>query len=184
MTTPFTQVVITTPRLLLRPLRASDAAALFTIRSDETVMKYINRLPWTSIDQAHEKIAQSIAAMQSNEFLMLGITTLDGGDLIGTCLLFHFDLQCKRAEVGYEMRPDTWGRGYMNEALKVLLSFGFKALSLNRIEADIDPLNAGSAKTLERLGFQREGLLRERWILNDKKSDSAIYGLLASDYGF
>jgi RimJ/RimL family protein N-acetyltransferase len=55
-------------------------------------------------------------------------------------------------------------------------------MRLNRIEADIDPLNRASARVLERQGFVMEGLLRERWIVGDLKSDSALYGLLARDY--
>ena len=55
-------------------------------------------------------------------------------------------------------------------------------MSLNRVEADIDPRNAASARTLGRLGFAKEGRLRERWIVNDEVSDSDLYGLLASDW--
>lgn len=54
-------------------------------------------------------------------------------------------------------------------------------MKLNRIEADIDPRNAASARVPERLGFVREGLLRERWIVGDEVTDSALYGLLRSD---
>jgi len=53
---------------------------------------------------------------------------------------------------------------------------------LNRIEADIDPRNPASAKTLECLGFQKEGLLRERWIVSDEVSDTAYYGLLRQEW--
>ena len=55
-------------------------------------------------------------------------------------------------------------------------------LALNRVEADIDPRNAASANTLERLGFQNEGLLRERWVVDGEVSDSGIYGLLRLDW--
>jgi len=55
-------------------------------------------------------------------------------------------------------------------------------MQLHRLEADIDPRNAASAKTLERLGFRREGLMRERWIVEGVVSDSAVYGLLASEW--
>jgi RimJ/RimL family protein N-acetyltransferase len=55
-------------------------------------------------------------------------------------------------------------------------------MALNRVEADIDPRNHPSAKTLERLGFQKEGHLRERWIVNGEVSDTGLYGLLASDW--
>jgi len=70
----------------------------------------------------------------------------------------------------------------MGEALPALIGHAFGAMDLNRLEADIDPRNAPSASVLERLGFRREGLLRERWIVNGEKSDSAIYGLLRGQW--
>ena len=70
----------------------------------------------------------------------------------------------------------------MHEALVALLDHAFNELRLHRLEADIDPRNESSAKSLERLGFVREGHLRERWIVGDEVSDSALYGLLASQW--
>ena len=70
----------------------------------------------------------------------------------------------------------------MHEALRALLDFGFGELDLNRIEADIDPRNGASARTLERLGFTKEGYLRERWIVGDEVSDTALYGLLRREW--
>lgn len=75
---------------------------------------------------------------------------------------------------------DAWGQGYACEAVGRLVDFGFGTLALNRIEADIDPRNAASARLLERLGFRFEGRLAERWIVAGEVTDSAIYGLLAS----
>jgi len=70
----------------------------------------------------------------------------------------------------------------MHEALQALLDFGFGELDLNRIEADIDPRNSASARTLERLGFTKEGYLRERWIVGEEVSDTALYGLLRREW--
>ena len=70
----------------------------------------------------------------------------------------------------------------MQEALQALLAFAFTDLDLHRLEADIDPRNAASKAALVRLGFQEEGLLRERWIVGDEVSDSALYGLLQRDW--
>jgi ribosomal-protein-alanine N-acetyltransferase len=70
----------------------------------------------------------------------------------------------------------------MHEALQALLDFGFGELDLNRIEADIDPRNSASARTLERLGFTKEGYLRERWIVGEEVSDTALYGLLRREF--
>jgi RimJ/RimL family protein N-acetyltransferase len=58
----------------------------------------------------------------------------------------------------------------------------FSALDLNRLEADIDPRNNASGRSLERLGFQKEGVMRERWIVNGEVSDTVFYGLLRSEW--
>ena len=70
----------------------------------------------------------------------------------------------------------------MQQALQALLRYAFQTLDLNRIEADIDPRNMASARTLERLGFQKEGHLRERWIVNDEISDTWLYSLLRREW--
>jgi RimJ/RimL family protein N-acetyltransferase len=164
--TDFDRVTLRTDRLLLRPLREADAPAIFAIRSDPKIMRYTSSPPMTSQDQAEAFIARETAGMTAGESLRL----------------FHLNAQCRRAEVGYELRHDAWGRGYMHEALNALLQFGFTDLQLNRVEADIDPRNIPSARSLERQGFAKEGLLRQRWIVDGEISDSALYGLLLSDW--
>lgn len=120
--------------------------------------------------------------MAAGEYLRLGIERLEDHVLIGTVTLFNLDKQCRRAEIGYGMAYPAWGKGYMHEALSALLDFGFSELKLNRVEADIDPRNLASAKSLERLGFNREGYLRERWIVDGVVSDTALYGLLVREW--
>jgi len=75
-----------------------------------------------------------------------------------------------------------WGKGYMNEALNALVSHAFEVMRLRRLEADVDPRNAASIRTLERLGFQREGYLRERWHVNGEVQDAIFYGLLRREW--
>jgi ribosomal-protein-alanine N-acetyltransferase len=178
----FDRLTLRTDRLLLRPLCEADAPAIFAIRSDPVIMRYASSVPLTSLDQADAFIARDAVGMAAGEILRLGLQRLEDDALIGTCILFHMNAQCRRAEVGYELRHDAWGRGYMHEALQALLHFAFTELALNRVEADIDPRNAASARALERLGFVREGHLRERWIVGGEKCDSLIYGLLAHEW--
>jgi len=178
----FDRLTLRTDRLLLRPLREADAPAIFAIRSDPKVMRYASSAPLATLESASEFIARDTASIAAGECLRLGLERIDEQTIIGTCVLFHFNHQCRRAEVGYELRHDAWGRGYMHEALLALLHLAFTDLQLNRIEADIDPRNVASARSLERLGFAKEGLLRERWIVEGEVSDSALYGLLHSDW--
>lgn len=134
------------------------------------------------MDQAYEKIAYDQAALKTGASLILGVERKTDKLLIGTCSLFEINEQCRRAEIGYVLRSDLWGQGYMNEALYTLVNCGFSDLNLNRIEADIDPRNHASAKSLQRLGFTKEGYLRERWIVEGEISDTEFYGLLQSEW--
>lgn len=178
----FDQLTLRTARLLLRPLRDADAAALLAIFSDPRVMRYWSTPPWQSIEQATAMIDRDAKAMAAGEHLRLGLERVEDGVLIGTCTLFDISAQCRRAEVGYGMAAHAWGQAYMDEALRALLNHGFGELGLNRVEADIDPRNEASARSLERLGFIKEGHLRERWIVGDEVSDTALYGLLQRDW--
>jgi len=178
----FDSLLLRTERLLLRPLAEDDAPALYAMCADPQVMRYWSTPPWQSIEPAQALIARDIKAMAAGDYLRLALERIDDGQFIGNCTLFSLMPQCRRAELGYAIAHAHWGRGYMHEALVALLDHGFTQLALNRVEADVDPRNLPSVRSLERLGFTREGLLRERWIVGDEVSDSALYGLLAGDW--
>jgi len=176
------ELALHTRRLLLRPLQPGDVDALFAIFSNPEVMRYWSTPPWASPEPGREMVARDLAAGPDADHLRLGLVRRDDDTLIGTCTLFDHFRQSRRAEMGYALARTAWGQGYMHEALSALLAHGFEAWNLNRVEADIDPRNEASARALERLGFQREGFLRERWIVGDEVSDTALYGLLRRDW--
>lgn len=178
----FSDVTLHTARLRLRPLAPSDAEAIFALRSDARVQRYGSHPPWTQREAAHAYIERDIEAMAAGTGAQFGIERRDGGTVVGTCSLHELNPSCRRAEVGYVLLPSQWGRGYASEAVAALLDWGFGPLELNRVEADIDPRNTPSARVLERLGFTREGHLRERWIVAGEVSDSWLYGLLAREW--
>ena len=180
--TPFHEVRLDTPRLHLRPLVADDAEALLRLFGDAGVARYLSRPAWTSIEQAQASIARDLDGLPKGEFLRLGVLLQGQGRVIATVSLFDFVPQCRRAEMGYALAADCQRQGFMHEALSALVDFAFTTLDLNRIEADIDPRNTASARSLERLGFEREGLLRERWIVAGEVSDTAFYGLIRRDW--
>ncbi len=178
----FSTLTLLTPRLRLRPLRVGDAEALWAIFGHPEVARYWSTPPWPDDTRGHEMIAGDIADLPHGRHLRLALEPLDGGPLIGTCSLFEFDAQSRRCQIGYALARSAWGRGLMHEALTALVGHAFGPLGMRRIEADIDPRNSASARALERLGFQREGLLRERWQVGDEISDTAFYGLLAREW--
>jgi len=178
----FSTLTLQTARLDLRPLVPSDAPALLALKSDPVVMRYGSTRPWSDPQVAIDYIQRDLQGMAAGTYVQLAIIRREDADLIGMCSFHLLDVQCRRAELGYSLVVSAWGRGYANEAVTALLDWGFGHLELNRVEADIDPRNAASVRALERLGFTREGHLRERWIVAGEKSDSLIYGLLADEW--
>ena len=180
--TSFSHVTLQTARLDLRPLAPADAGAVFAMRSDPAVQRYGSHGPWTDPQAAIDYIERNILAMAAGTHIQLAVVRRADAAVIGTVTLYALDAQCRRADVGYALLVSEWGQGYASEAVTALLDWGFEHLDLNRVEADIDPRNTPSACLLERLGFLREGHLRERWIVDGEICDSWIYGLLRADW--
>ena len=170
-------------RLRLRTFRDGDSAALYRIYSDPVVMRYWSYPAWIEHAQADAYLARVRDAVVSEGVLAWAIASRDDDMLIGTMTVLHIDSANARAEIGYALASAHWGRGYAQEALRLALAFAFDALQLRRIEADVDPLNQASCRLLERIGFVREGVLRERWLVAGELQDSAIYGLLRGELG-
>jgi RimJ/RimL family protein N-acetyltransferase len=166
----------------LRALRADDADALFAVRSDPRVMRYWSHAPWTDREQAVARLAWLERERETSEFYEWAITVDRDDRLVGTVSLFALNRSQHRAEVGYGLASALWGLGYATEALKLAVDFAFGTLGLGRLEADIDPRNEASCRLVERIGFVREGLLRERWHVAGEATDSAMYGLLAREH--
>ncbi|MFZ2509047.1 MAG: GNAT family N-acetyltransferase [Steroidobacteraceae bacterium] len=170
------------PQVMLRWLTEADVEAIYAIFSDPEVMRYWSTLPMSDIAQARRLIADIHDGFRTQRLFQWGVARLEDDRIVGTCTLFAINQSQGRAEIGYALGRGFWGRGYMNEALTALLDFAFGSLSMRRLEADVDPRNTGSLRALERLGFRREGLLRERWRVNGESQDSVVLGLLGDDW--
>ena len=169
-------------RTCLRGPREEDAAALFALFSDPAVMRYWSRAPMAELSEAAGMVVEIGDRFARREMINWMVADARSDTVIGTCTLFHFDGRHRRAEVGYALRSDLWGRGLASEAVTLVLDWGFRCLGLHRIEADIDPRNAASRRLLERLGFASEGRLRERFFVGDEATDSEIFGLLRGQW--
>jgi RimJ/RimL family protein N-acetyltransferase len=178
---PLDASALSTARLTLRPLQAQDAAPLFAMYSDVEFMRYWSFPVMRRFEQAVDYLAHRMQGATADIELVWAIELSATHDVIGICSLFNVEMAAKRAEIGFGLQRPFWGHGYMSEAVRAVVECAFDVLQLRRIEAEIHPANEASARLLERLGFVREGLLRERWIVDGDISDSAIYGLLRTD---
>jgi RimJ/RimL family protein N-acetyltransferase len=173
---------ITTSRLALRSISAADVDDFYAVYSNPEVMRYWSTPPLPNREAASQLINEIDEGFKRQALLKWGIALRADNTLIGSVTLFHPDFTHRRAEIGYALGRPYWGQGYMQETLKAVLTYAFEELNFHRIEADVDPRNAASVKTLERLGFQREGYLRERWQVGGEIQDAYFYGLLRPDW--
>jgi ribosomal-protein-alanine N-acetyltransferase len=169
-------------RVHLRWLEAGDIDDLITVFGDPAVMRYWSSPPLSDRSAAAALLADIRSCFDRRELFQWGVTLAETDRVIGTCTLAWPQLESGRAELGFALGQAAWGHGYMSEALQALLDYAFGPVGLRRLEADIDPRNEPSLRLVERLGFRREGLLRERWLVDGEVQDSVFLGLLAREW--
>jgi RimJ/RimL family protein N-acetyltransferase len=145
-------------------------------------MRYWSHEPFEKPEEAEEYIGSIDRGFAERTLFQWAITEPADDALIGTVTLTAWDRTHRHAEIGFVLHPDAWGRGYGSEAVRAVLAFGFERMDLHRVEAELDPRNAASARLLRGLGFSYDGLFPERWYLYDEWCDSAFYGLLRRDF--
>ena len=182
MTDAYVLPLLQGPRVQLRMLRVGDVPQLYTQFSDPKVMRYWSRPPLMRIEEAQTLFEELERGVGTGEFAQWAIARRSDDVMIGSCALFAYQQVHRRAAIGYALASAHWGHGYAHEALRLALDHAFGMLELHRLEADVDPRNVASTRLLEKLGFVREGVLRERWHVSGEIQDSAIYALLAPDY--
>jgi [ribosomal protein S5]-alanine N-acetyltransferase len=170
--------VITTERLILRRFTESDLPEVYKLRSDERISRYITRSDFKSMEDAQAYITKMTNGVNNNEFLIWGITEKGIDKVMGSICLWHFLKEHYRAEVGYEMQPEFWGKGIMNEALTAAVDYGFNTLKLHSIEAIVNPDNAASINVLTKNKFVKEAHFKENYLHHGEFRDSAVYSLL------
>jgi ribosomal-protein-alanine N-acetyltransferase len=170
-----------TERLTLRAPRADDAPEIFRIMSDERVVRYFGTPPMASLERAVRRVESFQADFAAHQGIRWAITVRGEDRLIGTLGFWRLIKEHLRAEVGYELAPERWGQGVMPEALEAVLRFGFTAMGLHSVEAQIEPPNTASRRVLEKLGFVQEGYFRENYYHPEEGrfSDTAVFSLLS-----
>ncbi|HOP11400.1 MAG TPA: GNAT family N-acetyltransferase [Oscillospiraceae bacterium] len=145
---------IETKRLMLKNISADDRAFILKQFSDDSVNRYLyDTEPFSNLEEADELI--DYFTQPEPRTLHRWILVLkDGGEKIGTCGFHNWDRRNQRAEIGYDLQPDFWGKGYMSEALEAILVFARDRMKLKRIDAHIYPENLGSVRLAERHGFR------------------------------
>ncbi len=173
---------IETDRLILRPLKMSDAGDMYAYARDPEVSRYVlwdaHRSIWETRRFLHFARNQYRKGFPAS----FAVEWRESGRMIGTIGFMWVNPDYKSAEVGYSLSREYWNRGIMTEALSAILRFGFEVLKLNRIEAQYDIENPASGKVMLHCGMQYEGTLRQRILNKGKFVDVAIYAILKNQW--
>ena len=169
---------ITTERLVLREVTIDDATEVFAFRSHPEAMKYIGKPVAPSIEVAKDLIGKFIDGLKNNDGATWGIVLPHENKIIGTIGFWRMEKEHYRAEIGYMLHPDHWGKGYIPEAIEAVMEHGFKNLGFHTVQAYITPENTASSRVLEKTGFVKEAHFRDNYYFMGEFSDTAVYSKL------
>lgn len=174
---------IVTSRLTLRDFVADDWPSVLAYQRDP---RYLRFYPWTGRTEADArdfvKMFLGQQAERPRRKFQLAITLPDSGLLIGNCGIRRKPENDWEADIGYELDPEYWGKGYATEAAQAMVDFGFRELALHRISSWCIADNVASVRVLERLGMRLEGRLRENEYFKERWWDTLLYGLLENEW--
>ena len=149
--TPFP--ILTTDRLMLRQLLIDDEQAIFTLRTDAEINKYLDRQLCKTIEDARNFITTINEKIYNNASLYWAITLKNKNELVGTICLYGFSDEHDTCEIGYELLPNYQGKGIMKEAVEKVIGYAFYTIRVNKIEAFLHRDNLTSVNLLEKLSF-------------------------------
>jgi len=167
-----------TARLVLRPSSTSDLNDYHLLLLDLAASRFGPKPP-SSLQDTQQRLARSLARQAAGDLLNWAIAEAAEAPMLGYVCLVRIDRAHQRSEVGYALRSDHWGNGFMTEALGAVVDHGFATLGFHRLEGHTHPENRPSIRVLERCGFAFEGILRENYLQDGVFHDSAVYGRLA-----
>jgi [ribosomal protein S5]-alanine N-acetyltransferase len=169
------------PELLLRYARPDDAPRLFELAADVEVTRYFSWGPYTSERQAVDYIENLARKRVEGERLELVIDHYEAG-VIGVTGLSEFSLRDRRAVVGTWHGQKWWGTGANRQSKTLVLALAFAGLRLGRVTAWCGSENGRSQTALEKVGFVREGVLRQWHVHSGEPKDVISYSMLRSEW--
>lgn len=168
---------------ILRQVSHDDVEQYLAYMQDEDVIKYVPEecIPRT-IKRAHEEIDYNIDLYKYRRSVYWAIARKDNNELIGSCGFNYWNRDHARGEISYDLAKKYWGKGIMTNTTKAVLGFAFTRMQMHRVEATVTPTNQASLKVLRKMGFKKEGILRQQKLLHGKFHDAVMLSLLQKEY--
>ena len=174
---------LTTNRLTLREFTENDWHDVLTYQNDPRYLRYYEWTERTAANaQAFVHMFVDFQAARPRTKFQLAIVHRRTGQLIGNCGLRLKSVGAIEADIGYELAPDQWGKGYATEAVQAMVNLGFTEFDLHRISAHCVAENVGSARVLEKVGMKLEGRMRETEQFKNRYWDTLHYAILEDEW--
>ena len=168
-------------RLVYRKFEEKDKHDLFSLRSDDRVMNFMDSTKHVSLQDSINMIDEIHISFKEKTGINWAIIKKSSNEFIGYFGFWRLIKQHCRAEIGYTLKPEFSGKGFMKEAFDKLIDFGFNNLQVHSIEANVNPKNIKSIRLLEKKGFRKEAHFRENYFFEGNFLDSFIYCLIETD---
>ena len=153
-----------------------DVENVRKMRGNGGAMRYIPRPRARTIEDALGVIDMLITGINGGKSINWAICNIENpSEIFGIMGYVNFYPEEYKAEIGYMLHPDYWGKGYVNEAIKVVEQYGFEKIGLHIIEAKIDPRNLNSLKILLRNNYTFDKLIEKEMVFEEEEIDSAYY---------
>ncbi|MGG3556601.1 GNAT family protein [Peribacillus frigoritolerans] len=173
---------LTTDRLLLRKFAVGDAEDMFEYASEPVVSRFVPWEPHNTIQDTYEFLNLIHKQYQEGKIAPWAIEFKQTKKVIGTIDFVAWSPIHSRAEIGFILSKDHWGKGIILEAATKVIEFGFNKMKLNRIEAPCMVENIQSQRVLQKMGMKLEGISREKYFIKGKYRDMAMYSVLRNEH--
>ncbi|MDP9865919.1 RimJ/RimL family protein N-acetyltransferase [Streptosporangium brasiliense] len=158
-----------------------DLVALHRLHDDVDTAVSSTAGPWVP-----EPVDRAIARYERREpdpaNVGFAVESLSEGDLLGSCLVWGIDTLNRNGHLGITLLPEARGRGYAPDVLRVLCDYAFRIRGLHRLGLETLATNTAMIASAEKVGFRREGTLRDHAWVAGSFVDEALFGLLAADF--
>lgn len=171
-----------TERLKLRKLHSHDAGDVFEYASVSEVARYVSWVPHRTIADTKSFLKHILIQYEKGVPTSWGIVLKENNKLIGTGGYHWWSTEHSKAELGYVISDKYWNKGYMTEALKKIIEFGFEKMDLQRIEARCCIENTASERVMQKCGMKLEGILRSSLYIKGEFRDFKYFSILKSEH--
>lgn len=176
--------VLESVNLVLRKIEEVHLQELYSIYDNDRVFEYCDIIPKHNLQTVRKMIGHFDRDYHKKSRIKWGIFQKNQSDkLVGIIESMDFNQKVNMVSIGYFLVEDYWGKGIATESVRMVVKFLFEEVNVNRIQAEVMPVNEVSKKVLLKNGFIKEGVLRQASLWSGKGViDLEIYGILKEDY--